>query len=216
LLIDVASFPIDGAGTVLGGSAPNALRAGSFLPYHGTILFDSADLPSLEAGGNLLSAAIHEMAHVLGFGSIWTAKGLLTGTGTLDPRFTGAQAVAAYNALFGTSATGVPLDNSGIEGTADSHWSEDVLDNELMTGFLNPGVANPLSQITIASMADLGYAVNLAAADPYTKPASMLLAANSSGNSSGQTAIHLSSAAAIDALMANWKATKTGPKRWTL
>lgn len=215
LLIDVAAFSIDGIGNILGGSAPDAFRAVSFLPTHGRILFDSADLAELEADGDLVSAALHELAHVLGFGSIWTDKGLLTGAGTADPRFTGAQAVAAYNSLFGTSETGVPLDNSGIEGTADSHWSEDVLDNELMTGFLNPGVANPLSQITIASMADLGYAVNLAAADPYTKPASMLLAANSGGNNSSQTAIHLSSAAAIDALMANWKATKTGPKRWT-
>jgi hypothetical protein len=57
--------------------------------------------------------------------------------------------------------------------------------------------------------------VNLAAADPYAKPASMLLAANSGGNGNSQAAIHLSSAAAIDALMASWKATKTGPKRWT-
>lgn len=214
LLIDVLSFPIDGGGQIAGGSAPDRFRAGSLLPLHGTILIDSADLPSLEAEGNLLSVAVHEISHVLGFGTIWADKGLLTGAGTADPQFIGAQAVAAYNALFGASATGVPLDNSGIEGTADSHWSETVLDNELMTGFLNTGVATPLSQITIASMADLGYVVNLSAADPYTKPSSSLLTANQGGNSS-QAALHLSSAAEIDALMANWKAIKTGPKRWS-
>jgi hypothetical protein len=35
-----------------------------------------------------------------------------------------------------------------------------------MTGYLDFG-ANPLSAITIASMADLGYTVDPAAADPY-------------------------------------------------
>lgn len=36
-----------------------------------------------------------------------------------------------------------------------------------MTGFVDAGV-NPLSQVTVASMGDLGYSVNLADADPYT------------------------------------------------
>jgi hypothetical protein len=39
-----------------------------------------------------------------------------------------------------------------------------------MTGFLDVGVANPLSRVTAASLADLGYSVNIAAADPYTAP----------------------------------------------
>jgi hypothetical protein len=39
-----------------------------------------------------------------------------------------------------------------------------------MTGFLNAGVANPLSRITAASMADLGYVININAADPYSDP----------------------------------------------
>ena len=42
----------------------------------------------------------------------------------------------------------------------------------------------PLSRITVASLADLGYSVNLAAADPYAKPASVttLLAQPSNGS----------------------------------
>jgi hypothetical protein len=46
-----------------------------------------------------------------------------------------------------------------------------VMTNELMTGFLNTG-PNPLSAVTIESMADLGYAVNVAAADPWPTPSS--------------------------------------------
>jgi hypothetical protein len=41
-------------------------------------------------------------------------------------------------------------------GTRLSHWRKSVLDNELMTGFLNLG-ENPLSRITAGSMRDLGY-----------------------------------------------------------
>ena len=62
----------------------------------------------------------------------------------------------------------VPVENIGGPGTADAHWRESVFDNELMTGFLNSGVANPLSVVSIASLADVGYLrANYAAADPY-------------------------------------------------
>jgi hypothetical protein len=109
------------------------------------------------------------MGHVLGIGTIWQSRGLLSGAGTSNPRFVGSQAVAAYNAIFGTSATGVPVENTGGGGTRDSHWRESIFGNELMTGFLNGG-SNPLSRVTVASLADLGYVVNLNAADNYTPP----------------------------------------------
>jgi hypothetical protein len=44
-----------------------------------------------------------------------------------------------------------------------------VFANELMTGFLNPGV-NPISRLTIAALEDLGYEVDYGAADPYVLP----------------------------------------------
>ncbi len=39
---------------------------------------------------------------------------------------------------------------------------------ELMTPFLNGGQINPLSEITVESMADLGYGVDKSAADSYS------------------------------------------------
>ena len=36
-----------------------------------------------------------------------------------------------------------------------------------MTGYLNPGVANPLSSMTLASLWDLGYSVDYSGADEY-------------------------------------------------
>jgi hypothetical protein len=46
-----------------------------------------------------------------------------------------------------------------------------VFDNELLTGWVEvAGVSNPLSRVTVASMADLGYQVNLSVADVYSAP----------------------------------------------
>ncbi|MFO0824532.1 MAG: leishmanolysin-related zinc metalloendopeptidase [Gemmataceae bacterium] len=168
LLIDASAIAIDGVGGVLGQAAPDTFRTtGAFLPIHGFMQFDTADLSSLEASGELYSVILHEMAHVLGFGTIWQTKLLLVGAGSTDPRYIGARAVAEYNAIFGTSVAGIPLENTGGPGTADSHWRESVFGAELMTGFLDPGVPNPLSRVTVASMGDLGYTVNMLAAEPY-------------------------------------------------
>lgn len=176
IIIVVRLEPIDGAGSILGSAGPCALRAGpSFIPVAGGMRFDTADLANLEAGGNFGNVILHEMGHVLGVGTIWSTKGLLqlisptTGTG-LDTHFSGTLAIAAFNAVGGSTYTGgnkVPVENTqGGAGTRNSHWRESVLQNELMTGFLNGG-SNPLSQLTIASMQDLGYAVNVIAADPF-------------------------------------------------
>src|SRR5205814_4913622 len=109
-----------------------------------------------------------------------------SGAGGTNPRFLGAQATAAYNQIFGRNDTSVPVENSGGSGTRDSHWRESVFGNELMTGWVGPGTALPLSRVTIASLADLGYQVNLNAADAYAPPANasgFLLAG--SGTTSG-------------------------------
>ncbi|WP_068848594.1 right-handed parallel beta-helix repeat-containing protein [Planctopirus hydrillae] len=167
LRISAEGVAIDGAGGILGQAGPTGIRAGSNLPYNGIMRFDSADLASLEASGQLYDVILHEMGHVLGIGTVWNLQGLLQGAGTADPRFTGAQATAEYNARFANVETGVPVENTGGPGTRDSHWRESIYDNELMTGFLNPGVDNPISRTTTASLADQGYVVNINASDPY-------------------------------------------------
>jgi Leishmanolysin len=69
----------------------------------------------------------------------------------------------------------VPVENTGGPGTADSHWRETVFRNELMSGFIaEPG--NPLSRMTVASLGDLGYEVDLEAAEPYVLPNLLALA----------------------------------------
>jgi hypothetical protein len=181
VLILVTLGPIDGEGGTLGQAGPCFVRTGSRIPVLGIMQFDTADLDLLERNGLLQPVILHEMGHVLGYGTIWTDLGLLADPSCSgppdnqvcdpahDPHFTGPQAISAFNALGGASYPNgkVPVENLNGPGTADAHWRESVFGNELMTGFVDLG-ENPLSRVSIASMADLGYSVNLAGADPYT------------------------------------------------
>ena len=166
ILIEVTTSAIDGVDGTLAETSANDLRSGSFLPYTASMDFDTSDLATLQASDELFTVALHEMAHALGFGTIWTDKNLVTGSGTSNPRFTGAQAVAAYKSLFATNATSIPLETTGGVASAESHWAEDTFIEELMTPMIDAG-AVPLSKVTVASMADLGYTVNLNTADVW-------------------------------------------------
>ncbi len=168
LLIDASIEAIDGAGGVLATAGPCLTRTAGGLPVYGVMEFDSADVVNLEANGQLEAVILHEMGHVLGFGTVWDS--LLAGKGTSDPRYTGLTGRGAWSAVFGGSGLSVPVENIGGPGTADSHWRESVLDKELMTGYLDSGVT-PLSEVTVGALADLGYGVNLDAADPFGTPA---------------------------------------------
>jgi Leishmanolysin/Bacterial Ig-like domain (group 2) len=161
---------IDGRDKILGQAGPCVVRGGSRLPLVGEMEFDSADVVSLQNAGQFDLVIEHEMGHVLGYGTIWSTLGLLAGSSTMDPSFTGVQALAAFDRIGGSTYTGgakVPVEDCCGSGTRNAHWRESVLGHELMTGFLNAG-ANPLSVLTTASMGDLGYLVNDAGSDPFT------------------------------------------------
>lgn len=170
---DVAIYakvgPIDGPGNILGQAGPCYVRSPSYLPILGIMEFDEADLANMEASGILGDVILHEMGHVLGIGTLWSYQSLLQGEGGADPYFSGPQAVAAYQGLGATVTNGVPVENTGGGGTRDSHWRETTFGNELMTGWVN-AAPNPLSIVTVRSLADQGYTVNPAAADAYALP----------------------------------------------
>ena len=165
LLITVNVGAIDGSGGTLGFAGPDSFRSAALggLPLTGSTTLDSADLASLEAIGILDDTVLHEFGHILGIGTIWDRKGLISGSD-----YTGVSARREYQALGGQSSF-VPLETNGGPGTALGHWSEDVFNNELMTGFINRQ-SNPLSKLTIGSLQDIGYSVNYNVADAYSLP----------------------------------------------
>lgn len=181
VLILAEGADIDGPGHILGQAGPDRVRPASAgkaanLPARGTMQFDKADLKQMEQRGTLNDVITHEMGHVLGIGSIWRLKGLLKGSETNNPTFTGKAAIKEYRALRGDSTNKrVPVENTGGPGTRNGHWRETVFRNELMSGFIaTPD--NPISRMTVASLQDLGYDVNPDAAEPYALPNLMALA----------------------------------------
>ena len=189
-LLILAEFDsIDGPGKVLGQAGPCMVRNGSGLTAVGVMQFDTADIATLIANGSINSVLLHEMGHVIGFGTLWShapdncLQLPSDSLSHLDTYFSCAKARAAFDSMGGTSYTGanltphggnkVPVENCGASsptgcgsGTRNGHWREPVFGNELMTGYINAGV-NPLSVMTIAAQEDLGYTVNYAAADAY-------------------------------------------------
>jgi hypothetical protein len=178
---------IDGAGQVLGQAGPCLIRSSSGLTVVGIMRFDKFDLADLEVSGQLNLVILHEMGHVLGYGTLWNNSpfSLLAGpcpsptNCATDPHFIGPKAIAAFNRVGGetyVASAKVPAENCvGTPGpcgagTVNGHWRESVFDQELMTGYLNAGT-NPLSILTLASFWDMSYLVNYADADAYVWPA---------------------------------------------
>jgi len=134
--------------------------------------FDYEGIALLEEYGDLDRLVLHEIGHVLGFGTLWSDFDLLrlpTGetSGELDTHFTGPLAIEAFDRAASRSHAGnkVPVENYD-----DAHWRESVLQGELMTTEYNPDTRNPLSAITVQSLADMGYVVDPGWAEPYRLP----------------------------------------------
>ena len=144
----------EGGGPV-GRGGPSLLRDGSHLPVVGCMGFD------LEHA-NLLITGLHEVGHVLGFGTIWDDLGFYQNPPDGDQHFSGPLAIAAFDDAGGAGYSGkkVPLNDP-------AHWRGDVFQRgELML----PWGGGALSAITVQSLTDLGYGVDVSQADPYTLP----------------------------------------------
>ena len=177
VLILARGADIDGPGRILGQAGPTHVRPATagdaaFIPAKGRMTFDTADLEQMEQRGTLNDVITHEMGHVIGVsGLIWGFKGLLNGAGTENPTFEGRSAMEEYGRLRGDGSepTPVPVENEGGPGTAGSHWREKVFRNELMSGFI-AAAGNPISRMTVGSLRDMGYVVDMDAAEPYELP----------------------------------------------
>ena len=183
LVIYVEIEEIDGEGGTLGQAGPDVWRVPSSLPIAAGLELDEDDLGTM-SNQRLAAVILHEIGHTLGYGlGQWDDHNLLKNPSldvynnrivpAPDTHFSGANAIAAFNDAGGSSYSGakVPVENTR-GGSEDSHWRESVLDNELMTPSLASTGPYPLSAITIQSLADIGYRVDVTQADAYTLPSS--------------------------------------------
>lgn len=175
---------IDGVGGTLGSAGPTGVildNLGFTLATDGRMRFDTADVENLALAGTLEAVVLHEMAHVLGFGTLWDDNNVyVDGSG----EYTGAAATLEWQNDFGQSGT-PDVELQGGTGTANGHWNENFggsglvgitdslgrdMRDELMTGWLNPN--SFISRMTVESFHDIGFEV---AAVP--EPGSLLVLA---------------------------------------
>lgn len=174
ITINASIVPIDGAGGTLGQAGPTNItqQAGTWYTTTGIMEFDSADVNVLINNGTFGDVILHEMAHVIGFGTLWELNGLYDEMNN-PGQYTGAAALAAYQQEWNQQAANfIPVELSGGQGTAHGHWNENLNGNgttgitngqgrdfrdELMTGWLNPN--SFISNTTGQQFVDLGYVV---------------------------------------------------------
>lgn len=169
LRIFVGIGEIDGARGTLGRGGTRIVKRnrnrGTVVTKIGAIAIDRDDLEWMSE--TLLSGVIlHEMGHVLGIGTVWETLDLVHGE--RDVYFTGPRAIRAFDDAGGRNYIGpkVPAESDS------SHWRGSVFGDELMTATFRTDLAGsvPLSRITIQSLADHGYQVDVGQADQYRLP----------------------------------------------
>lgn len=184
VIIDAAKVAIDGPGGVLARAGAFYVRTDSYLPIYGIMEFDEAEFGPggfFEGLEGFAETIMHEMGHVLGISrGFFNHHGYTVGAPANtsqcsdvangdDPRYVGPAGADAWHNYYGADSASVPLANTGGCGTADSHWREIYLQDELMTGYAQGG-GEPLSRVTIGALQDLGYEVDFNAADDWSIP----------------------------------------------
>lgn len=193
LVISASLETMDDVGGTLGSAGPtaaayydntpnNSPTSAIFYATTGQMTFDIADVTSLIQNNMFYGVVLHEMAHVLGIGTLWSGNNAVNGVNnnlyTTAGQYTGANGLAAWRDEFDQPAAAfVPVELGGGEGTAEGHWNE--VDNgagdtgyvsnltnldlryELMTGWASNQFF--VSTLTIGALEDLGYVVD------YTK-----------------------------------------------
>ena len=191
LTITASVAPNDGVGGILGSAGPNTATyydnnptgtptMALFYTSTGSMNFDSADTNALIATNRFYGVVLHEMAHVLGIGTLWTFNNNVGGTTYPlytdgSGQYTGPNALARWKSEFSQpSATFVPVELGGGGGTANGHWNENDggggttgfvsnlygmdFTTELMTGWASNSFF--ISGVTLGGLDDLGYIVD--------------------------------------------------------
>ena len=171
ILILVVVDTIDDSPWQLGRAFPCRTRAGGVQTSVGVVTLSLADIDSLEATGTLGSASLRAVGQAIGFGgSPWLAhQPILTEVfyywdEAWGVYYAGVRANGEATRILGVQVL-YPLELQSV-GSSLLWLEASGVGSELMTPTLTAG-ANPLSTITVASFADLGYLVSYANADPF-------------------------------------------------
>ncbi|NQV25720.1 MAG: hypothetical protein HQ518_15285 [Rhodopirellula sp.] len=143
-----------------------------FSPFGGSIAFDQSanwyfglSTSGLDSGEfDFFSTAVHELAHVIGFGTAPSFNNLVSGG-----VFVGSSAILEYD-----GSGPVPLEDPG-------HWQKDLQDNGSEVAFdpdLADGVRKNLTSLDYAGLNDLGWQVD--GGDAYLP--TILLASNTANS----------------------------------
>ena len=152
----------------------DALTGTGALPTYSRIVLNSEEIGTLL---NLDELAQNTIGRALGFGSLWEEFGLVRNIDGIAT-YTGSNALREMEEL-SDDLNGQNVLEDGEDGAlAAEYWSEANLDAELMTprvelrrpenGLPPQGRPdNPISELTIGAMQDLGYDVDYGAADNF-------------------------------------------------
>jgi hypothetical protein len=156
------------------------LEGGKVKINSGSSTINTRRLAELNANPAYLKGVmIHEFAHVLGFGGLWQTVDYTASNGVVSKVGNNFVDLAAatyqansyagwvYGELKGQNKPeAIPLDRLSL-----SHWDEGVFDTEMMTPISELlGVAVPVSALSLAALRDLGWQVNMGAAEAYVLP----------------------------------------------
>jgi hypothetical protein len=184
------------------GTPANGVYFQNGLPYLATMTINTSYVSAPGIGNTIAHEMGHALGFGgMWRRSVGTFPSLVSGIGTYDPLFLGVNATREYNSLFGVAGTsvplydnkrdGIPVDLPQYDGSYGTHLRDDIFNNttgpitnqyyELMTAVYDVNASLPggqpvpayLSRVTVGLMADLGYTVNYAAADAYTRPGSV-------------------------------------------
>ena len=165
---------IDGLGGTLGGSGPVFTRRDRFdrplSTISGVMFFDGLDLDIMPVG-DVKAVILHEMGHVLGLVGTTNERcnlGCSTDNPLQQSQYSCPLATSEYSSIVRRELN---LENSGGMGTACGHWEEDNFrtfsSSEVMTGFFEDNLFQPLSSVTVAGLEDIGYTVDYCGSDVW-------------------------------------------------
>ena len=161
---------LDGPGGKLGPAGAVFVRRDA-TTISGVMRFDGADLEGMSTT-DIRAIILHEMCHVLGL--VGTTR--MQCTSACDTEAPREQSVYScpvasneYSQITRGLGEDLELEKQGGMGTACGHWEEDIFrtqsSSEVMTGFFEANLFQPLSSVTVAALEDIGYEVDYCGAD---------------------------------------------------